>query len=329
MTSNPPNGSDKRLTRRQWLLLGGGGAAALTLGGGAWLTRRWGLVDSALAAPRTMRDHRVAALDGRALAIVRGSSASKNLRAALDAVGGLRHFLAPGDRVLIKPNIAWDRRPEQGATTHPEVVAELVLHCRDLGIKELRVLDCPVDDPTRTYHRTGIAAAARNAGATVLLPSQSDYVQVQLPGQSLAWPIRDAFLWADKIINVPVAKHHGSTQLTAGMKNWIGITDKRRELFHRSIHESIVGLAEFVKPTLTIIDATRVLMRNGPRGGNLDDVKTLNTLIACVDPVAGDACACDLLGFPRDKVAYLKLAEDRGLGTVDWRKLSPKELQLG
>jgi uncharacterized protein (DUF362 family) len=276
-----------------------------------------------------MRDHRLGPFDNNVLSIVRGNSVTRNLRAALDAMGGLRRFLAPRDRVLIKPNIAWDRRPEQGATTNPELVAELVLACRDAGVEEVHVLDCPVDDPMLTYHRSGILNAARNAGATVLFPNQTEYVHVQIPGQSLAWPIRDAFLWADKIINVPIAKHHSSAQLTAGMKNWIGITDKRRELFHRSLHESIVGLAEFVRPTLTIIDATRVLMRNGPRGGNLDDVKQLNTLITCVDPVAGDACACDLLGFPRDKVAYLKLAERRGLGTVEWKKLAPKELQLG
>lgn len=329
MPPNSPSAPSNRLTRRQWLLLGGGATTLLTVGGGVLLARRWGLVDSALAVPQTMRDHRVAPVDGKSLAIVRGSSVANNVRAALDAVGGLGHFLSPSDRVLIKPNIAWDRRPEQGTTTHPEVVAALVHACRDLGVKELRVLDCPVDDPARTYHRTGILQAARDAGANVLLPSQSQEVQVQLPGQSLAWPIREVFLWADKIINVPIAKHHGSTQLTAGMKNWIGITDKRRELFHRSIHEAVVNLADFVKPTLTLIDATRVLMRNGPRGGNLDDVKVMNTLVASVDPVAADACICDLLGFPREKVTYLTLAQSRGLGTMNWKQLAPKELQTG
>jgi uncharacterized protein (DUF362 family) len=276
-----------------------------------------------------MRDHRVKPVSGKTLAIARGTSAAKNVRAVLDALGGVGRFLSPSDRVLIKPNIAWDRRPEQGATTNPEVVAEVVRACRDIGVKEIRVIDCPVDKPELTYQRSGIRDAARAAGAIVLLPSQSEYAQIQIPGRNVTWPIRDAFLWADKIINVPIAKHHSVSTLTAGMKNWIGITDKQRSQFHVSIHESIVNLAELMRPTLTVIDATRVLMRNGPRGGNYDDVKVLSTLIATVDPVAGDACACDVLGFAREKVAFLKLAAQRGLGRVDWKKLSPIELQLG
>jgi uncharacterized protein (DUF362 family) len=326
MVARTPQTPLTRMTRRKWLLLAGG---TTVLGSGAYLVKRWGLIEAAVATPVTMRDHRVFETLNDGLTIVRGKSVTKNVRAALDAMGGLNRFILPTDRVLIKPNIAWDRRPEQGATTNPEVIAELVHACRDIGVKEIRVFDCPVHDPERSYQRSGIFAAARNAGSVVILPKQTEYAHVKIPGQNMLWPIRDVYLWADKIINVPIAKHHSSSTLTAGMKNWIGITDKRRELFHRNLSESIVELAAFVKPTLTLIDATRVLMRNGPQGGNLDDVKTLNTIIACTDPVAGDACACDLLGFSRDKVRYLKLAEERGLGTTNWKKRPPKELQLG
>lgn len=263
------------------------------------------------------------------MAVARGPNAATNVRAVLDAIGGMRRFVSPNDRVLIKPNIAWERTPAQGATTNPEVVAEVVRACRDAGVDKPRVLDCPVHDPARTYQRSGILAAARDAGASVLLPSESPYVEVKLPGHSVNWPIRDVFLWADKIINVPIAKHHASSKLTAGMKNWIGITDKRRELFHTSLQRSIVELAEFVRPTLTIIDATRVLMRNGPAGGNLDDVRITNAVAASLDPVAADAWACEELGFRLDEVPYLGMAVARDLGQLDWRQLRHRELQLG
>jgi uncharacterized protein (DUF362 family) len=319
----------KRWTRRQWLLFGGGVTGLLGVGGAAWWMRRWGLLESLGASVHNMPDHRVAAAGGVKLGIARGTSAVRNVRAALDAIGGMKQFVSPPSRILIKPNIAWERRPEQGATTDPNVVAEVVRACRDAGATQIRVFDCPVNEPERTYHVSGIADAARGAGAEVLLPAATKYVHVLVPGHTTPWPIRDAYLWADRIINIPIAKHHGSAHLTAGMKNWIGITDKRRELFHASLDDSIVALAALMRPTLTIIDATRVLIRNGPRGGNLDDVRTMNAIAASVDPVAADAWACNLLEFPMDKVPYLQRAAQRGLGQLDWRNMPYRELQLG
>jgi uncharacterized protein (DUF362 family) len=321
---------DHKMTRRKWLWLGTGALGALGFSAGAVGMKRMGLIDALGKTPERMRDHRVPDVAGaRVVAVVHGSSPERNVRAAVGSLGGIERFVSSKDRVLIKPNIAWDRRPEQGATTDPRVVSEVVRMCRDAGVEQICVLDCPVDDAGRTYERTGIANAARNAGARVLLPSETKYQYVSLRGHQLKWPIRDPFLWADKIINLPIAKHHGSSKLTAGMKNWIGITDKNRPLFHASLHESIVALAELVRPTLTIIDATRVLLRNGPRGGNLDDVRVMNSLVASTDPVAADAWACDLLQFSREQVKYLGLAEAVGLGHRDWKSLRYEELQLG
>jgi uncharacterized protein (DUF362 family) len=320
--------ADRHWTRRQYLLFGGGVVGLLGLGGAAWLTKRWRLIESVGASVQEVLDHRVPIHGGVRLGIVHGTSPSRNVRAALDAIGGMQQFVNSTSRVLIKPNIAWDRRPEQGATTHPEVVAEVVRACRDAGAKQIRVLDCPVDDPTRTYHVTGIADAARNSGAEVIMPTSTAYAHVRIPGYPAPWPIHDGYLWADRIINVPIAKHHGRSRLTAGMKNWIGITDKRRELFHTSLDDSIVTLAELMKPTLTIIDATRVLMRNGPRGGNLDDVRNTNAIVASVDPVAADAWSAGMLEIPVTQVAYLQRAQQRGLGQLDWRGLPHRELQL-
>ncbi|MGC4063683.1 MAG: DUF362 domain-containing protein [Polyangiaceae bacterium] len=330
MDDEPRQSRHTEMTRRKWLLLGTGSLGLLGLTAGAVGIKRMGLIEAFGTTPKRMRDHRVPDQVGaRVLAVAHGSSPERNVRATLGALGGIERFVTAKDKVLIKPNIAWDRRPEQGATTDPRVVAEIVRACRAAGVERLRVLDCPVDDANRTYERTGIAQAARQAGAQVSLPEQTGYDYVALRGHRLPWPIRDTFLWADKIINVPIAKHHGSSKLTAGMKNWIGITDKNRALFHGSLHESIVALAELIRPTLTIIDATRVLMRNGPRGGNLDDVRVMNTVIASTDPVAADAFACDLLRFSRDQVKYLGLAEAAGLGHCDWKSLRYEELQLG
>jgi uncharacterized protein (DUF362 family) len=275
-----------------------------------------------------MRDHRVkpAATTPR-LVIARGEDAARNTRAAVDKMGGMRAFVKPGEVVLIKPNAAWNRTVIQAGNTNPAVVGELIRLCRDAGAKKIWVAECSVHDSEGSITRSGIKKAAQQAGAEVLLPDAASYVAVRLSKRLGAWRILEPFVRADKIINVPIAKHHGLTNVTAGMKNWIGITTEDRGQWHDSIDECIVDLAAMMRPTLTVVDATRILLRNGPQGGNLADVRQTNALAASLDPVAADAWATNLLGIRRSKVRYLELAQRRGLGTVEYRSLSPVELK--
>jgi uncharacterized protein (DUF362 family) len=308
----------KGMHRRQFMMLGGSLGAATVAGYYEWHYGR--LLPEAYATLPTMRDHRVN-LDAanERVFVAHGTDPARNLRALLERLGGLTRFVTKTDTVVIKPNAGWDRVPAQGATTHPALVAELVRACRDAGASEVIVTDCPVDPAQASFERSGILAAARAAGARVILPSEAKYVEVQVPGKLGSWPVMEPFALASKIINVPIAKHHSGAKVTAGMKNWIGITDKRRNLFHADLDGSIAALAALMRPTLTVIDASRILMRNGPRGGNLDDVKETNALALSTDPVALDVWATELLGARKDNVKYLKLASARGLGKLDYR----------
>jgi uncharacterized protein (DUF362 family) len=311
-----PNNEPHPLNRRQLLLALGGGVTALAAVG----AYRWRIPQTFVGPAAPMPDHRVKLAATRPqLVVVRGKDPVQNVRAALERIGGLQQFITHDDTVLIKPNAAWERTPFQGATTSPEVVAEVVRRCRDAGAREVIVAECPVDDATRCMERSGILKAASEAGAKVILPAQASYVDVKIPGKLGTWPVLEPFATATKIINVPIAKHHGGARVTAGMKNWIGITDKRRKLFHASLDDSIASLAALMRPTLTLVDATRVLMRNGPRGGNLDDVRTTNALALSTDPVAIDCWATELLEAHIEDVKYLKLAADRRLGHLDYR----------
>jgi uncharacterized protein (DUF362 family) len=322
--SASPVETDARLSevrgvaRRKMLMLGGG--VSLTALAAYYEWRYGRLLPVAAAKLLVMRDHRVK-LDAASerVFVAHGTDPKRNLLALLEKLGGLDRFIAKTDTVLIKPNAGWDRVPAQGATTHPALVAELVRACRDAGAQEVIVTDCPVDPATRAFERSGILAAARAAGARVILPAEASYVEVQVPGKIGSWQILEPFARATKIINVPIAKQHSGVNVSAGMKNWIGITDKRRSLFHVDLDGSITALAALMRPTLTVVDASRILMRNGPRGGNLDDVKETNALALSTDPVALDAWAVDLLGARASDVKYLKLAHDRGLGNLDYR----------
>ena len=188
------------------------------------------------------------------LAVVRGTSPERIVRAAVDALGGIRRFIAKGDVVVVRPNIGWDRRPEQAATTNPEVVATLVKLCFEAGARKVKVFDRTCNDPRRCFERSGIAEAARRAGAEIILPDPARFKDVNLEGSVLSnWPVFDPFLNADKIINIPIAKHHSLSGTTLGMKNWYGILGGPRHQLHQKIHESLVALADFVRPTLTMI----------------------------------------------------------------------------
>ena len=195
--------------------------------------------------------------------------------------------------------------------------------CQEAGAKKVIVTDVSCNDPRRCFERSGIAAAARAEGADVLLPEERKFKEVDLRGEVLTtWPVLEHFLAADKMINVPIAKHHSLTGVTLGMKNWYGILGGPRHRLHQRIHESLVDLADFMRPTLTIVDAYRVLMRNGPTGGNVSDTELKKSMVASTDPVALDAYVAKAFwNLDADRLRYLVLAEERGLGKLNFAAL--------
>ncbi len=242
------------------------------------------------------------------------------LNASLEAIGGIKRFVRPGERVTIKPNIGWDRTPAQGANTDPELVAAMVRLCLAAGAAEVIVTDISCNDPRRCFLRSGIRDAAEKAGARVILPVDDDHINIDLGGKVLTdWPVLKYFVETDRFINMPIVKHHSLTSCTVGLKNLYGIIGGRRNQLHQSIDQSIVDLAAFCVPTLTVIDATRVLMRGGPQGGSPGDVELHHTVICATDPVAADARAAEFLHLPPDRVSHIVRAQKSGLGKLDYR----------
>jgi len=306
------------------------GAGAGAAGLGLWLSEHSWRPETALAMA-AKRGHTVAA-DPKLpeMAIIQGGDPTQLARQAVEQLGGMRRFISRGDIVLVKPNIGWDRTPEQAANTNPEVVAEIVRQCLNAGAKKVIVTDVSCNDARRCFQRSGIAEAAKLAGADVILPEPSRFKEVDLQGEVLhAWPVLDTFLNVDKVINIPIAKHHGLTGTTLGMKNWFGMLGGQRNELHQKIHEGLVDLADFVRPTLTIIDCYRILVRNGPTGGNLEDVLLKKTLVAGTDPVALDAYVAKAYwNMEVDALPYLKMAAKRGLGTYQFEKVRTRVKKL-
>ena len=251
------------------------------------------------------------------------------LRRVFEISGGIHRFISRGDVVVIKPNVSWARAPHLAATTNPKVLESVIRLCKEAGAKKIRIADNTIHDARRCFAVTGIGEVAKKTHSDLVHPRSSLMREMNIDGHRLgAWPVFVPFIEADKIINVPVAKHHGLSGLTLGMKNWIGGVGGSRWALHQDIHQSIVDLAQFFKPTITLIDATRIMIRNGPSGGSPSDTVKKNTLILSNDPVAADAKASVLFGYKPEDVGFVKLGQKWGLGTYDFNKLSLNKVTL-
>ncbi len=249
----------------------------------------------------------------------RGADPAKSLEAAVAAAGGLG-FVKSGSTVVLKPNAAWARTAEQAATTDPRVVAAMVRMCRAAGASKVIVFEHTIDRPAEmVLAQTGIAKAASEAGAEIVLGSaESDYEVVQIPdGRKMkSDAVAKALLSADVVINLPKAKRHSSTELTLGLKNLMGVT-WNRQAWHTGpdLHQYIADYATVVPINMTVVDASRILLTNGPKGPG--ETKDPQEVIVSLDPVAADAYACSLFGMKPSDVAHIGLAAELGLGEAD------------
>jgi uncharacterized protein (DUF362 family) len=266
------------------------------------------------------------------LVIAKNGSPGEMVRKAVAELGGMDRFVKQGDVVVVKPNIAWDRVAEQGATTNPNVVKEVVKLCLEVGAKKVKVFDYTLNEPRRCYKRTGIQQAAEEAGASVQFINEKKFKSVPLPdGDAIKdWEIYQDVLEADRLINVPAAKHHSVPEagISLGMKNLMGVIGGKRGQFHRNYAKKIVDLSTRIKPDLVILDAYRILLRNGPSGGNLADVVFKKTLIAGADPVAVDSYGATLFNLNPEKIPFLVEAKQRGLGENNLNKIAIKVVTL-
>ena len=244
----------------------------------------------------------------------------------LEPLGGISSFVKTGENVVIKPNMAWDRTPAQAANTHPLVVKALVELSLDAGAKKVMVFDRTCNEERRCYVNSGIQevmAAIKDNRLKFIHPDSRKFIPVNIERGKAVKRLeiyKDA-LEADTYINVPVAKHHSLSRLTLGLKNSMGVLGGNRGQMHHDLGQKLADLATVVRPKLTVIDATRILLRNGPQGGNTDDVKIMDTVIASTDPVACDAYATTLFDLRPDAISSTVAAYELGLGEMELERM--------
>jgi len=260
------------------------------------------------------------------LSLAEGEDYHALVSRVLGSLGGMQRFVRTGDRVVVKPNIGWDRRPELGATTHPLIVKALVEQALAAGASRVLVFDRTCNEQRRCYMNSGIEKAVQEINDRRAIVEHIDtrkFIPVDIArGKSLTkWEIYKDALDCECYINVPIAKNHGLARLTLGLKNTMGVLGGNRGYLHRNLGQNLADLATVVRPKLTVIDATRILLRNGPQGGDREDVKKIDTLIASADPVAADAYATTLFALSPDAIDSTTAAYRLGLGEMDLAKI--------
>ncbi len=307
-------------TRRDFLRIAGGAAAgaALAAAGCGTQVPSDPPQEGRLASPPAS-----AAAGNRVpppLAVAHGGGAEALTEAAITALGGMKRFVKQGADVVIKPNICTGYHgPEYAATTNPAVVGVLVGLCRAAGAARVRVMDMPFGGPAEEAYRTsGIQAAVERAGGEMHIMAPTRFREYRIPdGRDLtSWPIYSDVLSCDTLIDVPIAKDHGMTRLTLGGKNLLGVILDPGDI-HANIGQRTADLISVCRPTLTVVDAVRVLTANGPTGGDLNDVETFDTVVASADIVAADAFAATLFDLSGADIPYVQAAYDMGLGEMD------------
>lgn len=303
----------REISRREFFGAAAGMGAAMLVGCGK---------ETAGGAASTVRSNPAKFAPGT-ISVASGSDPAKNARAAVDAIGGMAKLVRKGDFVVIKPNFAWNRAPEMAASTNPKVVSELIKMCKEAGAGRILVVDHIIDKPAEgVLGITGIGAAARSAGAEVgVAPNESDYRAIEIPkGKSIKTDtcIKD-ILKADVFINVPIAKVHSGAGLTLSMKNLMGCNWDRQAWHEADLDQCIADYSTAIKPDLIVLDATRILLTNGPKGpGQTKDVRKV---VAGIDPVAVDALATTFFNMKPADIGHIRLAAEMGVGQIDLKKV--------
>jgi uncharacterized protein (DUF362 family) len=343
------NPADQPFSRRQFLTQAGG--TGLVVGGaltaGVLLRDRWGMEGIKPPPPVRLKNYAIKNLPSSRpnLVVVRATAepadyqareeqALHMVEAALKAMGGEKGvgaFIQKGDVVVIKPNVAFDKNPDLAATTPPDTVAAVVKLCKAAGARKVIVADNPINNPESCFFKTKVGEAALRAGAELMLPKESFFEQLYVGGETIThtWKMfYRPFREATKVIGIAPVKDHNLCKATVTMKNWYGLLGNPRNQFHQNIHGIISDFALMIKPTLVIADGRKVLMRNGPTGGSLNDVKRADTIVVGTDHTAVDSwCVTRLLEKPRHAIIYLDKVIQRGLGQ-DWRPQWTQEITV-
>ncbi len=302
----------RRISRRRFMKMAGAAGAGIYSFGILGCRKK-----STELRPRTLRDNTL----NDSVVVGNGDDIRSVVGAVIEKLGGMSAVVRKGDIVVVKPNIGWTTPPQLAGCTNPEVVASVIELCYEAGAKTVKVFDRGCRDDRISYERSGIADAAKKAGADVSFVDTRLYGEVPVEkGKKLtSWPIYQEAVRADVLINVPVAKVHNATGLTLSLKNLMGTAGGDRGTWHQSLHQKIADYYTVLPCDLCVLDAYRIMVSNGPAGGSPSDVRLRKSIVAGKDLVAVDAFAAkEFFNKTTDEIRHIRYAHEHGSGNMDF-----------
>jgi uncharacterized protein (DUF362 family) len=263
------------------------------------------------------------------VAVVRNGEPAEMFRKGIEELGGMKAFVKPGQKVVVKPNIGWDKTPEEGANTNPELIGEIVRQAVAAGASVVTVFDRTCNEWTRCYKNSGIEDAAREAGAQVVTGQDESWYVERECEQAVKLKktkVHRSLLEADVVINVPVLKNHGGAKLTAAMKNWMGVVWDRGYFHSNDLQQCIADSVLYRKPDLNVIDAYRVMLAHGPQGRSINDIEVKKYQILSADIVAADTLSLKVIDYELRQVPHITMGEAHGLGSSDESKFDIRRI---
>ena len=284
---------------------------------------------AAVAGAATLPGAVMAAEPAATVVVVHGTDIAKMVEAGIAKMGGWDKFFKPGGKVALKPNLAWKSTPEQGGNTHPDILRAVVLAAEARKVEKITIPENTCHPEKETFETSGANGALKGTGAKLYRPKRGDFTAVSVPKGKVCQEAKVSrdLVEADCLVNMPVAKHHGGATLSLSMKNWMGAVDNStRRAWHRNgLHQCIADFSTYLKPTLIVIDATRIMLDHGPQGpGKLAHP---NEIIFATDPVAADTYAASLFGKKPDDVPHIKIAAELGVGCADLAKIKVERVE--
>lgn len=260
---------------------------------------------------------------------VKDGSPAQMFEIGIKALGGMKRFVKSGQTVLIKPNIAWNKTPSEGANTNPDLVGIIIKMAYQAGAKRVNVFDHTCNMMKDCYKNSGVEESVKKNKGYILPSDEEKYYQTaKIPGAEILKEalVHKAYIEADVVINVPVLKSHSSTRMTSALKNFMGVVWDRRYWHRKGLHQCIADFSLFKKADLTVIDAYNVMMKNGPMGISTDDLQLKKMQILSTDAVLADAAATKILGLKPKDVRYLSRAVKLGHGSIDLKNKQIKRI---
>ncbi len=265
------------------------------------------------------------------LVAVRNGEPAEMYQRAIETMGGISKYVKKGQRVLVKPNIGWDVVPELAANTNPALVKAIVKSCLEAGASSVYTFDHTCDDWQKCYKNSQLETVIEDGGGKVV-PGNNEryYEEVDIPrGKRLtSTKVHEQVMEADVFINVPVLKNHGSAKVTIAMKNLMGIIWDRHYWHRNDLHQCIADFCTWRQPDLNIVDAYRVMMKNGPKGRSESDVAKMKFLVMSDDMVAADAAATKIFGMQPANIPHIQYAHNMQVGNMNLKKQEIKRIKM-